>query len=166
VQTSSQNVAYAAARFGSFYDSTDQTGSTSAATAVKFGTNDISTHGITVVAGGSGLTRITYADAGTYMIAPNLQLANSGAADYDVTVWLALNGTRVANTATIITVPKVGDGGSAFFQIVFYIAVTAGQYLEVMWLPENAAVTVEATAAGAIAPAVPSSVVVTERIAA
>lgn len=158
------DVAYAGIKLGSFYDVTDQTGNTAAATAVKFGTSDINTKGVTVVTNGSALTRITYAAAGTYMIAPSLQFGNSDAADHDVTVWLAKQGTAIPASATKITVPKTGDGGSAFFTTVFYATVTAGQYLEVMWLPENAAVTIDHTAAGAIAPAIPSSIVVTERI--
>lgn len=164
VQAAAEDVAFAGAKYGSFYDVTDQTGSVSAATAVKLGTNDISTKGVTVVTDGSALTRITYAEAGTYMIAPSLQFINSAASDYDATVWIAKNGTAIPASATVITVPKVGDGGAAFFQLVYYVTVTAGQYLQVMWLPENTAVTLEHTAAGAIAPAIPSAIVVTERI--
>lgn len=161
---SAADVAYAGIKLGSFYDTTDQTGSTSAATAVKFGSNDINTMGVTVVTDGSNLTRITYAAAGTYMLSPSLQFKNADAADHDVTVWLAKNGTNIANSATAVTVPKTGDGGSAFFTTVFYITVAAGDYIEVRWLPENANVTIDYTAAGAIAPAVPSAIVVTERI--
>lgn len=164
VNATSADLAFAGAKYGSFYDVTDQTGSVSAATAVKFGTNDINTKGVTVVTNGSALTRITYAAAGTYMISPSLQFANSDASDHDVTVWLAKNGTAIPASATKITVPKAGDGGNAFFASVFYVTVTAGQYIEVMWLPENVAVTIDHTAAGAIAPATPSSIVVTERI--
>ena len=163
-QATAGDVAFAGAKYGSFYDVTDQTGNVAAATAVKFGSNDINTKGVTVVSSGGNATRITYAAAGTYMIAPSLQLSNSAASDYDVTAWLAKNGTALAATATNITVPKTGDGGNAFFTTVFYVTVTAGQYIEVMWLPENTAVTIEHTAAGAIAPAVPSAIVVTERI--
>lgn len=164
VRASAAGVAFAGVKYGSFYDVTDQTGSTTAATAVKFGTNDIDTKGVTVATDGSALTRITYAKAGTYMIAPNLQFKNSDAADQDATVWLRKNGTDIANSARVVTVPKTGDGGAVFFQIVFYVTVTAGQYLQVMWLPENASVTIEHTAAGAVAPVVPSATVVTERI--
>ena len=163
-QGTTADIAFAGAKYGSFYDVTDQTGSVSAATAVKFGSNNINTKGVTVVTNGSALTRITYAAAGTYMVAPSLQLSNSAASDYDVTVWLAKQGTAIPATATNVTVPKTGDGGNAFFTTVFYVTVTAGQYIEVMWLPENTAITIEYTAAGAIAPAVPSAIVVTERI--
>ena len=164
VQGTSANLAFAGAKYGSFYDVTDQTGNIAAATAVKFGTNDIANKGVTVVTNGSALTRITYAAAGTYMLAPSLQFANSDAADHDVTVWIAKNGTAIPATATRVTVPKSGDGGNAFFATIFYVTVTAGQYVEVMWLPENVAVTLDHTVAGAIAPAIPSALVVTERI--
>ncbi len=75
------------------------------------------------------------------------------------------DGVNIANSATIMNIPRAADGGAAFFQIVFYEQVTAGQYIEVMWLPENAAVTVDYTAAGAVAPAIPSVILVAERIA-
>lgn len=154
--------------FGAFSDITDQTGSVSTPTAVIIGTNEITGNGISVVTNGSALTRITFAAAGTYMIAPSLQFANSDTADNDVTIWLRRNGTDIARSATRITVPKTGDGGAAFFQGVFYDTLTAGQYLEVMWLPENVAVTLDHIAAAAgppAVPAIPSVILVAERIA-
>lgn len=138
----------------------DQTGNVSAATAVTFNT-DLTGTGISVVAS----TQITFTAAGTYMLAPSIQFANSAAADHDVTVWFRKNGTNIANSATILTVPKTGDGGSAVFSLSFFDTVTAGQYIEIMWLPENVSVTVEAIAAGAIAPAIPSIICPAMRIA-
>jgi len=129
----------------SAYDTSDQTGSTGAATAVKLNTTSFSA-GISVANNGSGVpTRITFAAAGTYMIAPSIQFKNSDTNDHDATIWFRKNGTDIANSATIITVPKAADGGAAYFQIVFYEQVTAAQYIEVMWLPENAGVTVDDT---------------------
>lgn len=161
VRATAKQVAYANGRHGAFYDTTDQTGNIAAATAVLLNNATINTSGITVASS----SRITYADAGTYMVAPSLQFVNSDAADHDATVWLAKNGTAIAATATRITVPKTGDGGAAFFSTVFYVVLAANDYLQVMWLPENAAVTLDFTAAGAIAPAIPSAIVVSERIA-
>jgi len=154
--------------FGMFSDVTDQTGSVSTPTAVIFGTNEITGNGISIVTDGTNLTRITFAAAGTYMIAPNLQFTNSDAADHDVTIWFRRDGTDIVRSATRFTVPKTGDGGNAFFQIIGYDTLTAGQYIEVMWLPENVAVTIDHTAAvtGPPAiPAIPSAIVVAERIA-
>lgn len=149
----------------SAYSNTDQTGSVSAATAVKIENSSFSA-GITIANNGSGNpTRITFAAAGTYMLAPSIQFRNTDTNDHDATVWFRKNGTDIANSATIINIPKAADGGAQFFQIVFYEQVTAGQYIEVMWLPENVAVTLDYLAAGAIAPAIPSVILVSERIA-
>ena len=75
------------------------------------------------------------------------------------------NSGSFANSASVVNIPKAADGGATFAQIVFYETVTAAQYIEIMWLPENVAVTLDFLAAGAIAPAVPSVILVAERIA-
>jgi hypothetical protein len=118
-----------------------------------------------VVSDGTNLTRLTFAAAGTYAIAPNLQLTNTDSNDHDVTIWFALNGTAVTRSATRMTVPKATDGGNAFFQLLTYITVTAGQYVQVMWLPEHVNVTLDHTAMAGSVPAIPSAIVIAERIA-
>jgi len=147
------------------YSNTDQTGSVSAATAIKLENTDFGA-GITIANdGSSNPTRITFAAAGTYMLAPSIQFANSAGADHTATVWFRLNGTNIANSASVVNIPKAADGGATFAQIVIYEQVTAAQYIEIMWLPENVAVTLDFTAAGAIAPAIPSVILAAERIA-
>lgn len=163
-QTTTTDVSFAGAQYGSFYDTTDQTGDIAAATAAKFGTDVIANRGVTVASFGGNATRITYAKAGDYMLAVRLQFANSDAADQDVTVWLAKNGVAIAASATKYSVPKTGDGGALGVQIAQMVTVAASDYIEVMWLPENVAVTLDNIAAGAIAPAIPSARVVTQRI--
>ena len=146
---------------------TDQTGDVAAATAVKIENTITSpTVGITIANDGSGNpTRITFAAAGTYMLAPSLQFKNTDTDDHDATFWFRKNGTDIANSASIVNIPKAADGGAMFAQIVFYETVTAGQYIEIMWLPEDILVTLDFLAAGAIAPAIPSVILVAERIA-
>lgn len=155
--------------YGQFVSLVDQTGDVTTPKAILMGTNVISGNGISVANNGSGdPTRITFTAAGTYMVAPSLQLVNSDSNDHDATIWFRKNGTDIANSATRITVAKAADGGAAFFQIVVYETVTAGQYIEIMWLPENVAVTLDYTAAAAgppAVPAIPSVIVVSERIA-
>lgn len=138
----------------------DQTGNVAAATAVTFDTGLTGT-GINVVSS----TQVTLTAAGTYMFAPAIQLANSDASDRDATVWFRKNGTNIASSAKIITIPKFSDGGTAVFSLSFIDTVTAGQYIEIMWLPESVTVTIEATAIGAIAPAIPSVILPVTRIA-
>lgn len=149
----------------SAYSNTDQTGSTTVATPVKVENSNFSA-GISIANNGSGNpTRITFAAAGTYMLAPSLQFANSDTNDHEVNIWFRKNGTDIANSNTVVNVPKAADGGNNFFQIVFYETVTAAQYIEIMWLPTNTSVTLDYIAAGAVAPAAPSAILVSERIA-
>ena len=166
--TASATIPYAdlagRAYFASHSDA-DQIGSISAANFIKLESTDLS-QGITVANNGSGdPTRVTFAAAGVYSIATSLQFNNSDSSEHDVTVWGTKNGTNIPASSTVITVPKAADGGNAFFQIVFYLQVAAGDYVEAVWLPESALVTLNATAAGAIAPSVPSAILVAERIA-
>jgi hypothetical protein len=154
--------------YAAFSDITDQTGSTTVPAAVKFGTTEVVGAGITMVTDGVDLTRLTFAAAGTYAVSPNLQFTNSDTTDHDVTVWFALDGVNLARSATKMSVPKAADGGSAFFQIVLYVTVTANQYLQVLWLPEDVDVTLDHTAAVAgppAVPAIPSAIISAERIA-
>lgn len=149
----------------SAYSAIDQTGNVSAATSVIVGTTALS-QGISMVNNGSGnSTRITFDVGGVYSIMPSIQLSNSDGNDHDVTFWFRKNGSNIAASATTITVPKASDGGAAFFQIVFYEQVVDNDYIELMWLPENVAVTLDYISAGAIAPSVPSVILCVERIA-
>jgi hypothetical protein len=138
----------------------DQTGNVSAATAVTFNT-DLTGTGISVVAS----TQVTFTVAGTYALAPSIQFKNTDTNDHDATIWFRKNGTNIANSATIVNIPKAADGGAAIFSLSFFDTVTAGQYIEIMWLPEDIAVTVDFIAAGAIAPAIPAIICPVTRIA-
>jgi hypothetical protein len=140
--------------------SLDQTGSTSTATAITMNTG---TSGVGITVNAS--TQITFTDAGTYMLNPSIQFANSAATDYTATVWFRKNGTNIANSASTISVPSTGAGSFTVFAVSLIETVTAGQYIEIMWLVQNVAVTIDATVAGAIAPAIPSVIVPATRIA-
>lgn len=146
--------------YGQPSSTADQTGNIAAATAVTFNT-DLTGTGVSVASS----TQITFTAAGTYMLAPSIQFANSAASDYTATIWFRKNGTNIANSSTIISIPKLADGGAAVFSLSFFDTVTAGQYIEIMWLPSNVAVTIEHTAIGAIAPAIPSIICPVMRIA-
>ena len=159
------NLAYA-----SFYDAdtADQTGSTTAATAVEIATAAVAGAGITVASN----TRITFAVAGTYRINASLQFNNSSASDRFVDVWFSKNGTNIANSNGRVAVPKTGDGGTYLLAYEIFETVTAGQYIEIYWYPENVAVTLHYRAAVAASPGVtpaipatPPAIVVTQRIA-
>jgi hypothetical protein len=159
------NLAYA-----SFFDAdtADQTGSVTAATAVEWATAAVTGAGITIASN----SRITFAAAGTYRINASLQFNNSTSSDHDVTVWFSKNGTNIANTGAKTNIPKTGDGGTMLVAYEIFETVTAGQYIEMYWYPENVNVTLHYIAPVAASPGVtpaipatPPAIVVAQRIA-
>ncbi len=156
--------------YASFYDAgtTDQSGSTTDRTAVKWATAAVTGAGITVASN----SRITLAAAGTYRFNASIQIQNTDSSDHDATFWFAKNGTNIASSASKLTIPKTGDGGKAVFAIEIFEAVAANDYVEMYWYPENAAVTLHYIAAvpanPGVTPAipiVPPAIVVVERVA-
>lgn len=159
------NLAYA-----SFYDAgtSDQTGSVTAATAIKWATADVVGAGITV----ASLSRITLAAAGTYRINASLQFNNSDTSDRYVDVWFSKSGANIANTNARVAVPKTGDGGTYLMAYEIFVTVTAAQYVEMYWYPQTANVTLHYRAAvvanPGITPAIPvtpPAIVVVQRVA-
>ena len=148
------NLAYA-----SFYDAdtADQTGSTTAATAVEFATAVVAGAGITVASN----TRITLAAAGTYRINASLQFNNSSGNDRFVDVWFSKNGTNIANSNGRVAVPKIGDGGTYLLAYEIFETVAANDYIEIYWYPENVAVTLHYRAAVVANPGVTPAIPVT-----
>lgn len=146
----------------------DQTAVANTPTAIKFGTTDTS-NDISVVNDGSGnATKITFANAGLYDISVNLQMDNSAGSDYTVYIWLQKNGSDVANTTSIVSVPKASAGGTTIFELNTLFNAAAGDYIQYMWAPANAAVTLRYDAAQVspfAAPAVPSAIFVATQVA-
>ena len=156
--------------YASFYDAdtANQTGSATAATAVEFATALVAGAGITIASN----SRITFAAAGTYRVNVSLQFDNSGASDRYVDIWFSRNGTNIANTNARTVVPKVGDGGTNLVAYEIFVTVTAGQYIEIYWCPQNTSVTLHYRAAVAAnpgvtpaIPATPPAIVVAQRVA-
>jgi hypothetical protein len=156
--------------YASFFDAgtTDQTGSTTAATAVKWATAAVTGAGITVVSD----SRITLAAAGTYRINASLQFNNSTNTVRTVMLWFALNGTNIADSAAKVTVPKNSEGGTELTAYEIFVTVTAGQYVEMYWYPSDTSATLHYIAPVAAnpgvtpaIPAVPPAIVVVERVA-
>jgi hypothetical protein len=150
------------------YNTADVTFTADTPTTIEFDTVGI-TSGITVANDGVGSpTRITFANAGTYEIAVHAQFDNSDSSNRIADIWFRLNGTDIAFSTSEISVPKVADGGTTFFQVQGIIVVTAGQYVETVVRVSNAAVTLDFTAAITSPynrPSIPSMLVVAQRIA-
>ena len=119
-------------------DSTDQyAGGNNTPTAVKWNTLD-SGYLWTLNSPGSATADV----AGVYTIRFSLQLANTDNAIHDVTVWLKLNGSDVANSSTFFTIPARKSAGNpsyicGYSEITFEVAV--GDEIELYWATDQAA---------------------------
>jgi len=159
------NRAYAA-----FFDAgtTDQTGSTTDRTAVKWATASVAGAGVTVVSD----SRITLAAAGTYRINASLQLSNSTNTVRTVDVWFAKNGVNIPSSAARVTAPAANAGGTELVAYEIFETVAAGDYIEMYWYPSDVTATLHYRAPVAsnpgvtpAIPATPPAIVVVERVA-
>ena len=149
--------------YGSFYSAVDQSdGITPIAMAVE--NTDLS-NGITVALNGSGKkTRITFANAGTYNIQFSAQFHNTGGGGSGNTanIWFRLNGTDIPNSDTKLTVPSNAPYVVAAWN--FMVTVAATNYIEIYWFTDNANVIIEAEAATATTPGIPSVIITANQV--
>ena len=144
---------------GAFHDSTDQVAaSTTVATAVIFGSTDIS-NGVTL----SNSSRLNVADSGVFNIQFSIQLKNTTNDSHDVDIWFRKNGTNVDNSNSRYHPParkSTGDPSHMIAALNFFIELDAGDYVEIIYKVDNVNVTLEHFAAGSspTRPAVPSAI--------
>lgn len=138
-------------RYGSFYDTTDQTAAViNTAYPMTFNTTDLS-FGVTR---GSPTSRIFVDRANVYNIQFSAQFINTGGGAHRVWVWLRKNGTNVPNTATVLRIE--GNNTEAVAAWNFLLQMNAGDYFELMWEVDNTGISLFADPATAVHPAIPS----------
>lgn len=141
------------AAYGAFSDSTDQTGNIAAGTVVTFNTIDVA-DGVTLVDN----TKITVPGDGKYNLQFSIQLKNTNNAQDDATIWLKINGSDLANSATQYTVParkSAGIFGYNVAALTFLLDLNAGDYVQIFWIPTAVTVTIEHLPAN-VSPAYPA----------
>lgn len=151
--------------YGGFSDSTDQTGSVSAGTVMTFNTTDVA-DGVTLVSG----SQITVPNNGKYNLQFSSQFKNTNNAQEDVTVWLRINGVDLANSATQYTIParkSAGIFGYGVASLTFLLSLSANDYVQIVWLPTNTTVTLEALplSVSPAYPAIPSIIATMVQVA-
>jgi hypothetical protein len=150
--------------FGSFYDTTSQTGG--AVKAMKINTTDFAS-GVSIVNDDSGNpTRITFSRLGKYNLAFSAQIVNSGGQSADIYLWLRHQGVDVPDSATVVSVgnnsPKLVAAWNFFLDVN-----TSPQYFELMWYTSSSNVSIAYIADAstpADVPAVPSLIVTANRV--
>lgn len=132
--------------YGSFYDSTDQTAaSANTAYPINIG-NTVESIGVSIVSG----NRITIANGGTYNLQFSIQVVNTDSQIHDIQIWLRKNGSDVASSNSIVSVPN--KHGSVDGHVLpawnFVFTAAANDYYQLMWSTTSTAVSLETIPAG------------------
>jgi hypothetical protein len=145
---------------GSFYDSITQTlaAANTATPVILRSTDTPATNGISIVTDGTNLSRITFANAGTYNILFSAQLENSAITAQTVDFWLRKNGStaaaNIAHTNGKVQLQAATNHLMAAWN--YFVTVAAGDYIQLVWSATSTNITIVAEAATALHPATPS----------
>ena len=146
---------YLVPNVGVFIDTTDQSADVNTAKAMTFNTTQTA-RGVTL----SANSRLTVDRQATYNVQFSAMFSNPESSAYAVSVWVAVNGTAVADSCTDLTVPsKHGQvNGKAVASWNFFLDLNAGDYVELYWSTPFATVFIEHQDArtGPVRPAIPS----------
>ena len=129
--------------WGSFWDTTVQ-GITSATIAYTLSLNntDPDSFGVSI----TGSNRILFAHDGVYNIQFSAQVFNkTNNTIHDATFWLRKNGSDVADSAGVVSIPgkHTGITGAAIPSWNYILGITAGSYLQLMWHGSNTDLSIE-----------------------
>ena len=151
------------AYYGNFYDDADQTATVNTPTAIKFN-HDYGSNGVSVQSDGTNLTKITFANTGTYNIQFSAEYHNTGGGGngQTVQVWFKKNGIDVPQSNTYVTVNTNSPYIVAAWN--FLDSVTAGDYYQLMWQTDNANIILDSFTSGSN-PSVPSVILTATQVA-
>jgi uncharacterized protein (DUF736 family) len=149
-------------RYGSFYDTTDQTAAAiNTAYAMTFNSTDLS-KGVYI---GAPTSRIYVDTHNIYNIQFSAQLINAAGGAHNAWIWLRKNGADVTNSATTVRVQ--GNNTELVAAWNFLLSMNAGDYFELMWEVSDVSVSLFNDPATAVHPAIPSVILtVTDNISA
>jgi hypothetical protein len=138
--------------YGAFYDLTTQTGATNVSGSVRLG-NTQHANGVSVVSG----SRVTIANAGVYNLQFSTQLyRDQGGTRVNTYFWFRVNGVNVPNSNTIVT--TMTNNGYTVASWNYVDVYNAGDYVELMWMPDGAHVSLIYVNSPAGLPSIPSTI--------
>jgi hypothetical protein len=131
-----QTTAFTPAAFGSFWDNTTQACGANTATRMIFGNTD----GHSGVNLANANTRVVLSVPGVYNIQFSAQIASTDNAPDQTFIWFRQNGTDIADSASVVTVPAKhagGDGAAIPAWNYFVTTANVNEYVEIMWFTLN-----------------------------
>jgi hypothetical protein len=160
---------FVAGYYGSFYDTTIQTATAiNTPTAVKLNSTDLTaTNGISIANDTLGNpTRITAAHTGLYNLQFSAQLQrSSGGSSQQLDFWIRVNNANVSNTNTHVNVQA--NAGYLVTAWNFFVYLTVGQYVQLMWATSATTIQLYYDAANLTVPypATPSVILTMQQVA-
>jgi len=150
-----------APRLGAFFDTTTQTDG-SGAVAMTFNTQAIS-RGATLV----DSSKIYVDRTALYEFQLSTHIHNADTQAHTFELWGRLNGTDIPSSRFIYSVPSShgGSPGALIPSQNFWLALSAGDYVQIMWATDNANVTIAYHTAEASKPVSPSLLLTVKEIA-
>ncbi len=150
--------------YGAWSDSTDQTGNISAGTVITYNTQDV-TDGITLV----NNSEITVPNTGVYNLQFSAQFKNVDNAQHELVIWFKVNGSDLANSATIVTVPARKSASIFGYAVAawnIFLDLNSSDYVQIFWLPSSTQLTLEHLPASVTPayPAIPSIIVSVQQV--
>ena len=136
----------------------DQSLAKDAIGAFTYNNTDLS-NGVSIVSN----SQITLASAGKYNIQFSAQFHHigGGGSGETVNIWLAKNGSAVADSNTKLTITSSTKYSVAAWN--FFVDASAGNYFEIIWSTDNANIVIEHEPAG-VHPAIPSVILTVNQI--
>ena len=138
-------------RNGAFHSEQTQTAAAiNTGYAMTFDKTDL-TQGVYI---GTPTSRIYVDRPGSYNFQFSAQFVSSNASTKTIYVWADINGTAVPQSATKITMKGSGESYLAAWN--FVLRMNTGGYFRLMWATDDTTVSIQASAATAFSPAIPS----------
>lgn len=108
---------------------------------------------------GTPTSRVYITNAGVYNYQFSVQVTNSAAQIHPLTVWIRQNGVDVPASSSIVNLPVKRGGvySETVLAINYLIRAQAGDYFELMWLTDDAAVSLSTIPASVVAPIYPQA---------
>ena len=156
---------YLVPKYGSFYDTTTQTTIGNETLPMKLNTTDLSaTNGFSIVNDTLGRpTRITSTESGVYNLQFSAQLhKTSGGGATQIYIWFSVDGFDLADSATTLTLANNGDLLVAAWN--YFVDLTAGQYVEIMWRASGANIEIQRNTTVPSVPGIPSVIATINKV--
>lgn len=144
--------------YGSFSDNTDQVAlGVNVATPLLYNSTDFSS-GVNIVS----VDKIVVDNSGKYNIQFSAQLHDTSGGSSTIDIWLAKNGSPVANTNTKIVMQANSYHVAAWN---FFVDAASGDSFQIMWATSDLDLIIEQEAATGVHPATPSVILTVNQIA-